>query len=182
MIHTRRTDMVSPGFVPSPIQGDVGECLTVDRYTYIIWSQFEDQIGAEIEDYWYSAVCTAEIEKEPDEDPRRPGPCTWHGKDLLCLTPNPLTQAKESEYAKAELKKFIFECGRTFGVLQYDESSPLKNVATGVCAELAGLSLRAAPKVQSIGQVQRALYSQLRTLLHQVGQNTGKAFDSSTAL
>ena len=93
----------------------------------------------------------------------------------------------ESEYAKAESKKFIFECGRTLGVLQCDQESPLNNVVTSVCAELGGLSLRAAPKAQpqssgSVGQLQRTLYGQLSTLLHQVEQNTCKAIDSSSAL
>ena len=50
----------------------------------------------------------------------------------------------QREYAKAELQKFIFECGRTFSILQNDQESPLKNIATSVCAELGGLSLRAA--------------------------------------
>ena len=93
----------------------------------------------------------------------------------------------ENEYAKAELKKFIYECGRTFGVLQYDQESPLKAIAKTVCAELGGLSVRAAPKAHpqasgSVGQMQRALYSQLRTLLSQVEQNTGVNIDSNSAL
>ena len=76
----------------------------------------------------------------------------------------------ENKYAKAELKKFIYECGRTFGVLQYDQELPLKAIAKTVCAELGGLSVRAAPNVHpqasgSAGQMQRALYLQLRTLL-----------------
>ena len=93
----------------------------------------------------------------------------------------------ENEYAKAELKKFIYECGRTFGVLQYDQESPLKAIAKTVCAELGGLSVRAAPKAHpqasgSVGQMQRTLYSQLRTLLSQVEQNTGVNIDSNSAL
>ena len=38
-------------------------------------------------------------------------------------------------YAAAELKKFIYECGRTFGILQYDQESSLKALCTRVCAE-----------------------------------------------
>ena len=93
----------------------------------------------------------------------------------------------ENDYAKAELKKFIYECGRTFGVLQYDQESPLKAIAKSVCAELGGLSVRAAPKAHpqasgSVGQMQRTLYSQLRTLLYQIDQNTGLSIDSNHAL
>ena len=82
----------------------------------------------------------------------------------------------ENNYAVAELKKFIYECGRTFGILQYDQESPLKNVCQRVCAELGGLSLRAAPKSHpqssgSVGQMQRTLYGQVRTLIAQVEQN-----------
>ncbi|OLQ00764.1 hypothetical protein AK812_SmicGene16545 [Symbiodinium microadriaticum] len=50
------------------------------------------------------------------------------------------------DYAAAELKKFIYECGRTFGILQYDQESSLKALCTRVCAELGGLSIRAVPK------------------------------------
>ena len=45
------------------------------------------------------------------------------------------------DYAEAELKKFMFECGRTFGILQYDQKQPL-SLCTRVCAELGGLSIR----------------------------------------
>ena len=31
-----------------------------------------------------------------------------------------------NDYGVAEVKKFIYECGRTFGVLQYDQESPLR--------------------------------------------------------
>ena len=93
----------------------------------------------------------------------------------------------EIDYSVAELKKFIFECGRTFGVLQYDQESPLKALCQRVCSELGGLSLRAAPKEHSqssgsVGQMQRTLYGQLRTLLYQVEHNTGFAIDSNSAL
>ena len=42
----------------------------------------------------------------------------------------------ENDYAAAELKNFIYECGRTFGILQYDQESPLRNLCQRVCAEL----------------------------------------------
>ena len=34
------------------------------------------------------------------------------------------------DYAVAELKKFVYECGRTFGILQYDQEKPLKALCT----------------------------------------------------
>ena len=91
----------------------------------------------------------------------------------------------EIDYSVAELKKFIFECGRTFGVLQYDQESPLKALCQRVCSELGGLSC--APKEHSqssgsVGQMQRTLHGQLRTLLYQVEHNTGFAIDSNSAL
>ena len=57
------------------------------------------------------------------------------------------------DYAVAELKKFIYECGRTFGILQYDQEPSLKALCTRVCAELGGLSIRAAPKGRARGPV-----------------------------
>ena len=96
-------------------------------------------------------------------------------------------QKGENDYAIAEVKKFIYECGRTFGILQYDQESPLKTVCQRVCSELGGLSLRAAPKNHpqshgSVGQSQRTLYGQLRALLYQVEENTGLKIDSEHAL
>ena len=79
MIHTSRTDIASPDFTPSPIQGDPGDFLMSDRYTYIMWSQFEDQTGTEIEDYWCSVVTTDAIEKKPEEDPRMSLYMAWQG-------------------------------------------------------------------------------------------------------
>ena len=89
--------------------------------------------------------------------------------------------------AVAEVKKFIYECGRTFGILQHDQEGPLTVVCQRVCAELGGLSLRAAPRNHpqshgSVGQSQRTLYGQLRTLLYQVEHNTGLKIDSNHAL
>ena len=79
-------------------------------------------------------------------------------------------------YAVAEWKKFIYECGRTFGISQYDQEKSLKALCTRVCAELGGLSIRGAPvghsQVQgSVGQLQRTFYGQLRALLYQIESN-----------
>ena len=82
------------------------------------------------------------------------------------------------DYAAAELKKFIYECGRTFGIVQYDQESSLKALCTRVCAELGGLSIRAAPKGHSqaqgsVGQMQRTFYGQLRAILYQIEESAG---------
>ena len=96
-------------------------------------------------------------------------------------------QKGKNDHAIAKVKKFICKCGGTFGILQYDQESPLKTVCQRVCSELGGLSLRAAPKNHpqshgSVGQSQRTLDGQLRALLYQVEQNTGLKIDSEHVL
>ena len=76
-------------------------------------------------------------------------------------------------YSTAELRMFVYECGRTFGILQYDQESSVKAVCQRVCKEIGGLSTRAAPKDRpqshgSVGAAQRTLYSQVRTLMYHV--------------
>ena len=43
------------------------------------------------------------------------------------------------QYSVAELKKFIYETGRTYGILQYDKEPALKALVTDVSKELGGL-------------------------------------------
>ena len=91
------------------------------------------------------------------------------GWDSLLLSQARREKQGREGACKGRIEEIHFECGRTFGVLQYDQESPLKNVATSVCAELGGLSFRAAPKAHlqssgSVGQLQCALFGQLRTL------------------
>ena len=50
------------------------------------------------------------------------------------------------KYSVAELKKFIYETGRTYGILQYEKRPALKALATDVAKELKGMSIRATPK------------------------------------
>ena len=50
------------------------------------------------------------------------------------------------QYSVAELKKFIYETGRTYGMLQYDKEPALKALVTDVSKELGGMSIRATPK------------------------------------
>ena len=47
------------------------------------------------------------------------------------------------QYSVAELKKFIYETGRTYGILQYDKEPALKALVTDVSKELGGMSIRA---------------------------------------
>ena len=82
------------------------------------------------------------------------------------------------KYAVAESHRFVFEIGRTFGIVQYDKESSLKPIAKDVCKTIGGLSMRAAPPGHSqspgsVGNAQRTLYGQLRTLLSQVQESTG---------
>ena len=81
-------------------------------------------------------------------------------------------------YAKAELKKFLYECGRTFGILQYDPEPSLKALVMYTLADLGGLSSRATPvnwkqAHGSIGSQQSTFYAQVRTLILQVEKDYG---------
>ena len=49
------------------------------------------------------------------------------------------------KYAVAELRKFVFEIGRTFGIVQYDKEAPLKTMARDLCKVVGGMSMRSAP-------------------------------------
>ena len=82
------------------------------------------------------------------------------------------------KYAVAELRRFVFEIGRTFGIVQYDKENSLKVIARDLCKTIGGLSMRAAPTGHSqsqgsVGYVQRTLYGQLRTLFSQLQESTG---------
>ena len=91
------------------------------------------------------------------------------------------------KYAVAELRRFVFEIGRTFGIVQYDKENSLKVIAKDLCKTIGGLSMRAAPTGQSqsqgsVGNVQRTLYGQLRTLFSQVQESTGLKLTSESPM
>ena len=91
------------------------------------------------------------------------------------------------KYAVAELRKFVFEIGRTFGIVQYDKEAPLKTMARDLCKVVGGMSMRSAPTGHSqsqgsVGNAQRTLYGQLRTLLSQVEVPTGVKVSSESPL
>ena len=61
-------------------------------------------------------------------------------------------------YGIAELKKFVYETGRTFGILQYDKEPSLKALATDTMKELGGMSVTA----RKIGRRHMVLRLQLQ--------------------
>ena len=74
-----------------------------------------------------------------------------------------------SVYAEAELRRFVLDIGRTFGILQCDPEPALKAVGESVTSEVGGLSLRNSSvewlQAQGgVGQAQALLYSQVRAL------------------
>lgn len=69
----------------------------------------------------------------------------------------------------AELKRFIFEIGRTYGIIQYDFEPSLKALITELLKERGGMSMRATPKDWkqahgSVGRWQQNFYGQVRAL------------------
>ena len=88
------------------------------------------------------------------------------GYSMVVVLPS---KGSVEKYAVAELRKFVLEIGRTFGIVQYDKEAPLKTMACDLCKTAGGLSLRAAHTGHSrsqgsVGNAQRNLYGQLRTL------------------
>ena len=70
---------------------------------------------------------------------------------------------------QAELRRFLLETGRTFGVLQCDPELVLPNIAEAATGEVSGLSLRNTPKgwkqaQGSVGNMQATLYGQIKAL------------------
>ena len=73
------------------------------------------------------------------------------------------------KYAVAELRRFVFEIGRTSGIVQYDKENSLKVIAKDLCKTIGGLSMRAAPTGHSqsqgsVGNVQKILWSTENTV------------------
>ena len=87
------------------------------------------------------------------------------GMGLSCVVP-----AKgRSVYAQAELRRYILEIGRTFGILQIDPEPSLKALVAEFTSEVGGLSVRHSPtgwkQAQgAVGVLQSNLYAQIRTL------------------
>ena len=77
------------------------------------------------------------------------------GRGMSCVQASKDTASSNESYAAAELKTFIFQLGRTFGVIQCDKELALKAIANQVCSSQGGVSLRAAPNghSQSMGSL-----------------------------
>ena len=85
---------------------------------------------------------------------------------MSCVVP----RKGRSRYAKAELKRFIFEVGRTYGLLQHDPEASLKALVEQVLEDLGGMTSRQTPvgwkQAQgAVGNLQSTLYGQIRTLV-----------------
>ena len=73
------------------------------------------------------------------------------------------------QYCSAELERFAFEIGRTYGIIQYDPEPSLKALVSETLTELGGMSMRATPgdwkQAQgSVGKSQQNFYGQARTI------------------
>ena len=96
------------------------------------------------------------------------------GLALACVVPN----KGRSVYAEGELRRFILETGRTFGVLQADPEASLVALAETVTSELGGLALRKSPtewkQAQgAVGNSQQLLYAQVRPLRQDLADRYG---------
>ena len=81
-------------------------------------------------------------------------------------------------YSQAELRRFVLEVGRTFGVLQTDPEPALKSLAEAVTGEVGGLSLRSTPTGWkqahgSVGNLQATLYGQIKAFLLEISTRYG---------
>ena len=82
-----------------------------------------------------------------------------------------VTQKGVDAYSVNELKRFMYELGRTYGILQHDKEPALKALLRKVTDELGGLSVRETPtdwkQAQgTVSQLQATLYGQLHVLLY----------------
>ena len=87
-------------------------------------------------------------------------------------------------YSVAELEKFIYETGRTYGILQYDKKPALKALVTQVAEELRGMSIRVTPKSwkrthESMDKIHQTLFEQSRTLRLQLQKRLRTEVDSN---
>jgi hypothetical protein len=88
---------------------------------------------------------------------------------MTCVVP----KKGRSRYAQAELKRFVFETGRTFGIIQHDAEASLQALVEDVLIDLGGLLRRTTPigwkqASGSVGSAQQTLFGQVRTLTLQI--------------
>eukprot|EP00439_Symbiodinium_sp_Y106_P076221 s2319_g15.t1 len=91
------------------------------------------------------------------------------GYSMAVVLPSKGSVAK---YAVAELRKFVFEIGRTFGIVQYDKEAPLKTMARDLFKVVGGMSMRSAPTGHS--QSQGSVGNAQRT--HMIGADGKTAY------
>ena len=80
-----------------------------------------------------------------------------------------VTQKGITRHALYELLQFIYEAGRTYGIIQTDQEPAILDLARALLKEIPGLSMRASPAYhsQSLGTEERyrqSLHAQARTL------------------
>ena len=90
-------------------------------------------------------------------------------------------------YSQAELRRFVLETGRTFGILQCDPEPALKALAASVTGEVGGLSLRQTPvgwkQAQgTVGNMQATLYGQIKALRLEIEKRYGVELSVHSAL
>ena len=105
------------------------------------------------------------------------------GLGMSCVVPN----KGYSVYARAELRRFVLEAGRTFGALQCDPEPSLKAVAEEVTSDLGGLSLRTSAvewkQAQgAVGNTQQLLYAQIRTLRKDLQERYGREIELASPI
>ena len=84
------------------------------------------------------------------------------GLGLSCVVPS----KGRSVYAQAELRRFILETGRTFGILQIDPEPALKALVSEITSDIGGRPSRTGWKHAqgAVGTLQSNLYAQARAL------------------
>ena len=87
-----------------------------------------------------------------------------------------VTQKGITRHALHELRQFVYEAGRTYGIVQADQEPAILDLARALLKEIPGLSMRASPAYhsQSLGTAERyhqSLHAQARALrLHVHGK------------
>ena len=87
---------------------------------------------------------------------------------LMCIS-LVVTNKGGLPYAIAALTGFLYEVGRTYGILQCDGENPIKTLCRRIAADVPGLSFRTTPRYSSqssgtVGVLQGQVWGMVRTL------------------
>ena len=98
-----------------------------------------------------------------------------------------VTQKGATRHAVYELRQFLYQAGRAYGVLQTDQEPAVLDLARALLKEIPGLSMRASPTYnsQSLGAAERyhqSLHAQARTLRLHVHNKYGTVLLSTHAV